>query len=135
VAVSGTVTTMVGYDCDIATGSTCISYRSTNATAQMRHIGPAVFGENAPVGADERVRINQTSTTAAIPVLKLDQSDVDEPFIKFVGDAAAATLTRDIVAAADVTTATIAGYVKVEVQDDGNQITDQDYFLPLYTLA
>jgi hypothetical protein len=45
----------------------------------MRHAGPAVFGEGtAAVGADEKVRITQTSTTAAIPVLKLDQSDVDE---------------------------------------------------------
>jgi hypothetical protein len=71
------------------------------------------------------MEIEVPSTSAAVPVLQLDQSDVDEPFIKVIGTAAAATLTNSIVAEADVTTATRAGFVKVEVQDDGNQITDQ----------
>ena len=51
------------------------------------------------------------------------------------GSAAAATLTQTIVAEADVTTATRQGFVKVYVQDDGNQITDQAYFMPIFTLA
>jgi hypothetical protein len=55
--------------------------------------------------------------------------------MKLIGTAAAATVTNSIVAQADVTTATVAGYVKVEVQDDGNQITDQDYYMPVYTLT
>jgi len=79
--------------------------------------------------------VQQTSTTAALPVVSITQDDTDEPFMKFIGTAAAADLTRNIVNVADVTTATLAGYVKIEIDDKGNQITDQDYFQPVYTLA
>jgi len=77
----------------------------------------------------------QSSSSGAQPVLYLDQADVSEEFIHFVGTAAAATLTQSIVAEADVTTATRQGFLKTYVQDDGNQITDQDYFVAIYTLA
>ena len=92
----------------------------------------AGFGTTSPAG---KVGINQTSTTAAIPVLKLTQADVSEEFIRYVGSAAVSDLTQSIVAEASVSTATRAGFVKVYVQDDGNQITDQAYFVPVYTLA
>ncbi len=94
--------------------------------------GRVGIGASSP---SAQLHIDQASSTAAIPVLTLDQADVDEPAIKIIGTAAAADLTRTIVAEADVTTATRAGFVKVEVQDDGNQITDQDYYMPVYTLA
>lgn len=89
-------------------------------------------GVTLPTG---QLHVDQASTTGAIPVLLLDQADVSEEFIRFIGTAAAATLTQSIVAEGDVTTATRAGFVKVYVQDDGNQITDQAYFVPLFTLA
>jgi hypothetical protein len=79
--------------------------------------------------------VDQTASGASVPVLKLDQADVSEEFIRFVGQAAAATLTQSIVAEADVTTATRAGFLKCYVQDDGNQITDQSYYIPIFTLA
>jgi hypothetical protein len=90
------------------------------------------IGTSSPAA---RLDVDQVSTTAAIPVQRLDQADVDEPFTKYVGSAAAATLTRSIVAEADVTTATRQGFVKIEIEDVGNQVTDQDYFVPFYTLA
>jgi hypothetical protein len=82
-----------------------------------------------------QLHIDQFQTAEAQPVLLLDQADVDEPFTKYVGTAAAATLTRSIVAEADVTTATRQGFVKIEIEDIGNQVTDQDYFVAFYTLA
>jgi hypothetical protein len=94
--------------------------------------------QNVGIGTSSpsaQCHIDQSSTTGAEPVLYLDQADVSEEFIRFVGTAAAATLTQSIVAEADVTTATRAGFVKVYVQDDGNQITDQAYYMPVYTLA
>jgi hypothetical protein len=133
--LSGTLTTETVLDCGTLLGTTQLTVVSDNADAEMRHRGPAVFGENAAVGTNEIVRIIQSSTSGAIPALLLDQADVDEPFFKVVGDAAAANLTRNIVDEGDVTTATRQGWIKVEVQDDGNQITDQDYYIPLYTLA
>ncbi|MCP4363539.1 MAG: hypothetical protein GY796_36535, partial [Chloroflexi bacterium] len=93
---------------------------------------------NVGIGASSPgapLHIDQSSPTGAKPVLTLDQADVSEPFTAYIGRAAAATLTQSIVAEADVTTATRRGFLKINVQDDGNQITDQDYFIPIYTLA
>lgn len=87
------------------------------------------------VRANGGVAFVTTSSTAAIPVAEFNQADVDEPFHKFVGDAAAATLTRDLVDDGDVTTATLVGWYKIEIQDDGNQITDGDYYVPFYSLV
>lgn len=75
------------------------------------------------------------STTGALPVITLDQADVDKPFIKVIGDAALADLTRNIVDTGDVVTPTIVGYLKIEILDDGDQISDGDYYVPFYSLA
>ncbi len=92
------------------------------------------FGVNN-VAPAAQMDVDQSDTAGAIPVIRLDQADVDEPFAKYIGTAAAATLTRSIVAEADVTTATRQGFIKIEIEDIGNQVTDQDYFVPFYTLA
>lgn len=90
------------------------------------------IGSNSPAA---KFHVDQASTTAAIPVALLDQADVDEPFMKFIGEAASATLTRSIVDEGDVSTATRIGWAKIEIDDVGNQVTDGDYFIPFYTLA
>jgi hypothetical protein len=82
-----------------------------------------------------RLHVDQSITDNAQPVLLLDQADVSEEFIRFIGMAAAATLTQSIVAEADVTTATRQGFTRIYVQDDGNQVTDQAYYQAFYTLA
>jgi hypothetical protein len=61
--------------------------------------------------------------------------DVDQPFIEFRGTAAAADLTRSIVDEGDQASETREGWLKVYVRDDGNQITDQPYFVPIYSLS
>jgi len=61
-------------------------------------------------------------------------SDTD-PFWKLIGSATLGDLTKHIVSEGDVTIATVAGYAMVEVQDDGNQITDKAYYIPLYELT
>jgi hypothetical protein len=130
------LTTQYGvYIADLTSATNNISLVSIGTAVEMRHAGPAVFGQNAAVGTNEIVRINQPGAAAAIPALLIDQADVDEPFFKVVGDAAAADLTRNIVDEGDQASETRAGWIKVEVQDDGNQITDQDYFIPIYTLS
>ena len=90
------------------------------------------IGINAP-GA--KLHIDQLSTTAAKPVLTVDQADVSEEFIRFIGTSANGVLTQSIVENADVGAATLQGWLKVFVQDDGNQLADQAYFVPIYTLA
>lgn len=53
VTATGTLTTHVGYDCTVNSGTTPISYRSSGALAQMRHLGPARFGSSTagPTGS------------------------------------------------------------------------------------
>lgn len=85
--------------------------------------------------AEGQLDVIQTDTAGAQPVLVLDQDDISEEFVKFYGSAAAATITQSLVAAADVTTATVNGYIRVNVQDEGNQITDGAYYLPVYALT
>ena len=79
--------------------------------------------------------VRQASTTGAIPPLSLWQSDVSEELIRFRGTSANAVITQSIVEDADVASATRAGWLKIFVTDDGNQLTDQAYYLPIYTLA
>jgi len=108
---------------------------ANSPTERMRinNAGDVAIGLAASASA--QLHIDQSSATGAQPVLLLDQADVSEEFIKFVGSAAAGVLTQSIVNASDVTTATVAGYLRVYVQDDGDQITDQAYYVPIYTLS
>jgi len=113
-----------------------------NDDAGNQLINPVIFARRADgyigIGTSSltgKLHIDQSSTTGAAPVILFDQADISEEFIRFIGTAAAATLTQSLVAEADVTTATRAGFVKVYIQDDGNQLTDQAYFVPVYTLA
>lgn len=78
--------------------------------------------------------ICQDGTAGAAPAVHLKQDDVSEEFIRFTGTAADDVITNSLVAAADVTTFTPAGYVKVNVQDVGNQITDGAYFVQIGTI-
>lgn len=113
----------------INTGSTAGVLREVARFTTGLRVGIRV---TAPLAT---LHIDAAGTTGAIPVLLLDQGDVSEEFIRFIGTSANGVLTQSIVEAADVATATLAGYVKVYVQDDGNQLTDQAYFVPVYVLA
>lgn len=84
-------------------------------------------GKDAPEGT--------LHVSGMIPGVIIEQTDTDESFIKFVGTATAATLTKNMVAAADVSAKTIAGYVQGYLQDEGNQIADGKYYIPVYTLG
>ena len=82
-----------------------------------------------------KLRVDQSSSSGAKPVLYLDQADKDHEFIEFVGYATSGNLDRSVVDVDDVSTATIQGYLMISVEEKGNRITDQDYFIPIYTLA
>ena len=75
------------------------------------------------------------NASIAQTVIKVQQDVNSSEFITLIGSGAAGDLTQNIVKEADVTTATRAGFLKLFVQDNGNQITDQAYFIPIYTLA
>jgi hypothetical protein len=90
---------------------------------------------NKASAASAQFEVVVSNTAGGFAVCQFTQADVDVAFFKFIGTAAAATLTNSIVAEADVTTATRQGWLKMNVQDDGNQITDGAYYIPIYTLA
>lgn len=81
------------------------------------------------------LNIDQWSTTGSIPVIILDQADISEEFIKFIGAAAAGVLTQSIVDEGDQASEVREGWLKVEVEDVGDQIADQAYYLPIYSLV
>ena len=110
-------------------GDDDINLLTLNAGDDTIGIGRPLSGHLA------KLHIDQDVPGANLPVLHLQQADVDEPFIVFEGDAANGDLTRDLVAEADVAVATRIGFHKVEVCDDGDQIVDADYFVPMYSLA
>jgi hypothetical protein len=95
--------------------------------------GRGKFGGTA--GASGQVDIEQSSATGATPVLRLEQKDVDREFIRVVGTAANGNLTRSLVDYGDEASSTAAVWIKVNVEDDGNQVTDQAYYILGYTLA
>jgi hypothetical protein len=92
-------------------------------------------GIGISTGIDGKTHIAQSSTTAAIPVLTLDQADVDEDFFKFIGTSDT-NVDRALVDAADFTTpGSIVGWLKINIRDDQatNPIADGDYYLPFYS--
>lgn len=90
------------------------------------------IGLDAPLA---KLHIDHSDSSGAIPALIIDQADVDEPFTKYIGTAASAVLDNSLVDVGDVTTFTAFGYKKIEIQDDGSQITNGDYYVEFGKLA
>lgn len=126
----------VGLNILLGNNSTTINTKLAGNNSQASYI----CGDNGDVAigrktTSAKLHVDQAATDGAKPVILLDQADVSEEFMRFVGTAASATLTNSIVDDDDVTTATLQAWLKIYVQDDGNQISDQAYFIPIYTLA
>lgn len=82
-----------------------------------------------------QLHIDQASTGGAIPVITLDQGDLSEEFIRFIGQSAA-DASQSLVDAVDLTTpGSIVGWFKVYIQDDAGSgpITDGVYYVPFYS--
>jgi hypothetical protein len=109
-----------------APGLYVISYSGHEAVQAWRNQS----GASEPV-----VQVNQYHASGGTEVLRLTQGDVDQPFARVHGTAAAGDLTRSLVDYGDESSSTAQVWIKVYVQDDGNQVTDQAVFLLGYTLA
>ena len=80
------------------------------------------------------VDVDQADTAGAVPVITLDQADVDEDFFKFIGTSDT-NVDRALVDAANFTTpGAIVGWLKINLQDDQGTapIVDGDYYIPFY---
>lgn len=89
------------------------------------------IGKSSPAA---KLHIDQFNTTGAMPVLTLDQADVSEEFIRFIGTSTT-DASQSIVDAADMEDpGAIVGWLKIYVKDDQatNGITDGYYYVPFY---
>ncbi len=117
----------VGNDFDVA--PTFVGTENFIAHNIVNHL--YVAGDHDVLGA---LTIDQASTTGAVPVLTVDQADVDEDFFKFIGTSDT-NVDRALVDAADFTTpGAIKGWLKINIQDDQGTapIVDGDYYIPFY---
>ncbi len=82
-----------------------------NATEYMtiRGSGNVLIGTTTDSGG--KMQVDQSSTTAAIPALRLNQADISEGFVDFIGTSAASAAGP----ISSWTVATIAGYVRCEI--------------------
>lgn len=115
---SATITTLYGLYIDALTqGNTDI----------------AIFTQGGKHVLGDYVTIDQPSATGQQPVLSLDQADFDYVLVKVIATAEAASADRTLVADSDFgTPGALVGWVQIEIQDDGNRITDGDYWVPFY---
>ena len=85
--------------------------------------GSGTAAIDAAIGS---LHVTQGSATGGQACLGLQQKDVSEPFTRYVGDSHAADASLSLVDAAALTTPSARfAYIKVYIQDDANNITDQ----------
>lgn len=138
----------VGVDDHHAQAHTVASHSDTTATgaetetltdgsdADALHDHPVFVkldGTRAMTGA---LDVDQASSSGAVPVITLDQADVDEDFFKFTGTSDT-NVDRALVDAANFTTpGAIVGWLKINVEDvqATDPITDGDYYIPFYAV-
>lgn len=112
----------------LGANTTVIGNTSTTLTRLYGKIGNV----DAP-GA--QLHVDQASSTGAVPVLTVDQADVSEEFIRFIGTSTT-DASQSLVDAADMEDpGAIVGWLKIYVQDDQgtNPITDGAYYVPFYS--
>lgn len=88
----------------------------------------------APAAHIGKLDVSQNSATGALPVIAIQQVDVSEEFLRFVGTSAA-TNANSFADAADLATpGAIVGWLKIYVQDDAGAggIVDGLYWIPFY---
>ena len=106
---------------------------SSSSRVLIDEAGLFGIGTTSPAA---QLHVAQASTSGAAPVVTLDQADVDEDYFKFIGTSDTSA-DRALVDAANFTTpGAIAGWLKINVQDDqgSSPITDGDYYLPFYAV-
>ena len=93
--------------------------------------GSCILFENGGGAPKTYIKLDDGNTTNVRKIAEMKPDGT----LEVVGSAAPGDLDRVIVDVDDVKLATVAGYMKVNVTDEGSQISDQDYFVPIYTLA
>jgi len=116
---------------------TAPAYNETNnagvARMQILENGQvSIWAGTSPTGV---LHVKQDSLTGSKPPLTLEQADISEDFVRFIGTSANGVLTQSIVDDADLSTRTLVGWLKIYVKDDGDQLTDGVYYVPFYSIS
>jgi len=96
----------------------------TNDTEQVRIDSSGNVGIGT-TGPDSKLHIDQASTTAAIPVMTLDQADLSEQFMKFMTTIG----VGNPIEAVGAKTLTTTHFIKIEIDGVG------DRYIPVGTIA
>jgi len=116
-----------------------ISTRSSLAFEMTAPTGLYTFtGGHLLVGtttdATGQVQLTQSSVTGAKPVIALEQKDLSEAFIRFIGESTT-DASQSIIDVVDMSTpGALTGWLKIYVKDDAasGAISDSFYYIPFY---
>ncbi len=116
-------------------GASGTTLRSLSTRVHVKSTGRVGIAQSSPTGL---LHVNHAVSDGAIPTLHLEQDDVSEEFIRFTGQAAdtgGTELTQSLVDAAEVGGSTVEGYIRINVVDENNVISDGAYYIPFYSLS
>jgi len=103
--------------------------------------GISVKGARLAVGEPTTIQgmahFVQPDTNGAIPVLKLEQKDMDVNVLTIVASASAGSRAHSLVDENDVGGTVRHGWIRAYIQNDGDQtdLTNGYYYIPLYSLG
>jgi len=80
-----------------------------------------------------KTTLDQSSTTAGVPVLTLDQADESEEFIKFIGFGSS-DLTHSLAPGGEMSEPLLSGYIRIYIKDtnESPEIEEGVYWIPFY---
>ncbi len=120
-------------------GSFTLQARNDNMTVKHDNIftvdtSSGTVSMGGPQAGVAQVEFTQPSTTGGIPVLQIEQLDIDQPLIRFDGETLAGNLTYSLVDSGDEDASLRRGWIKITIEDAGSEITDGEYYLDFYEL-
>ena len=106
-------------------------------TARGLKVGNPVHIQTAqtPVTANTVLTTDASSNLQATSNLPVVQPTITSEIFTLTGKSTSGVLTTTLVAGADVTTATKAGFLRVNVTDSNGNITNGNYYLELFTIT
>lgn len=135
---AATVQCQIGRSADSPYG---VWIQAKNSNLDGSTIYPIAFnplGGDISIGASTpaaRLHVDQSSTAGLVPVLLLDQADIDLEFIKLIGSSQDGQADRSLCDVADLANAgALVGWFQIYVEDiqATNPITDGVYYVPFY---
>lgn len=101
-------------------------------------VGNAVLTAAGAVASPTKISQMTTDASGNLQVtdaLPVHQNTITAALITARASGTTGVLTQTFVIGSDVTTATIGGYIRVGITNDGTGIATGSYYLPVYTIV